>query len=102
LALLVAREAGHEWKHCDQAFAIDKLDKPRIADHVALGLQAAVQDHDHRDRLTGLEIARYSDRILASTRAGLARSRQRSLDDGGGGRKICRPDLGHGGSGARG
>jgi hypothetical protein len=94
LASLVVREAGHERKHCDQAFAVNKLDKSRIADHVALGLQATVQDHDHRDRRTGLEIVRYSDCILASTRPGLVRSRQRSLDDCGGGREICRPDLG--------
>jgi hypothetical protein len=102
LASFVVREAGHERKHCDQAFAVNKLDESRIADHVALDLQATVQDHDHRDRRTGLEIVRYSDCILASTRPGLVRSRHRSLDDCGGGREICRPDLGQGGSGARG
>ena len=95
-------EAGHERKHGDQAFAIDQLDKPRIVDHVALGLEAAVQDHDHRDRLTGLEIVRQSDRILASTGAGLVRAgRVRSMMVAAVA-TICLPDLGQHGSDARG
>jgi hypothetical protein len=97
-ALLAAWEAAHEWKHRDQAFTINQLDEPRVVDRVAVGLQAAVQDHDHRDRRTGHEIVRHGDRILASARPGLVRHWQGSLDDGGGGCGICLPGLGQGDS----
>ena len=72
----------------DEALAFGQLGKARLADHVLLALQAAVENHDHRRGIPVAEAIRHEHLVGSFARARLGPFRQVPAEERAGTRAV--------------